>query len=522
MKTESYDIPAIKSEPISDVPEHSSCSTSKFAFGWTTTAYGLSQYPVENGIYVSPIEEVANNPYKMLEQKTTDEGLTFQKYPTLLDEQNSVMNNQGASYLPTSFQMDKKEQLLSEDDVLAQLFDLSGMLNDDSPYESQSHDNMLIPVQTPSPTMVTEPTNQIQTEHFPATELSPAEGNNSPFVDNFYYNNNNAHPSYSASPDNGCYGADPLVSLFNEGFSPPNNDLYPRIDSVEKPNDDLQILLDEILAVENLPIETNSFTQDNCYDNNDIPSLPMTIEEETNDPRSVDSNDDHLIPIDRFQFPPPSKKRNSESSMDESPPPSVVTHSAHSSPIYSPHTPPDDDYDGTTPKSSTHKARPSVNLFGQKEDDIIEKLLTPKLGSLSKPITRDKLVTMNVEDFNALLDQVGLTEIEVAFMKEWRRRGKNKMAAQIARKRKRDELSELRDEIELLRRQKAQLKQSAHRIKTTVTSFKRRAQAAEERIYSKYSAAHGRLVSRNTHNIHVTDDGKTMLVPRVSSQVLLV
>ena len=451
--------------------------------------------------------------------------MSFQKFPVLSEEQNwpTTTSNDGANFIPFTGKEQEKPSK-KEEEFLAQLFDMSTMFKDDlSSYDIPSNNDVFIPMQTPSPSMNTEPLNQSPSQY--QNDVSP-QFYSPPPSDTQYYGNS---LSYAPSPDNGSHSAaaDPLVSTFNEGMSPPNNDIYPGTDTFEKPSDDLQILLNEILAVENLPMESNMLGPDNTSPNNDIPMTALIMdEEENNEIRGSEANQDTIIPVDdNFQFPPPSKKRHSESSMEESPPPSIKVkippmslHPMSNEPLHSPLS----DHEKSSPKTPSQKSRSSTSLFGQKEDEIIHKLLIPQRGSENKPITRDKLVTMNVEDFNALLDQVGLTEIEVAFMKEWRRRGKNKMAAQIARKRKRDELSDLQDEIKLLRHQKAQLKQSASSLKASLSSFKRRAELAEERIYRKYSATHGLLVSKETHNIHVTDDGKTMLVPRISSQVLLV
>ena len=163
-----------------------------------------------------------------------------------------------------------------------------------------------------------------------------------------------------------------------------------------------------------------------------------------------------------------------------------------------------------------------VLLFGKHEDEIIHKLLVPRPGVKGKPLTRDKLVSMPVEEFNHLLDLTRLSEIEVAFMKEWRRRGKNKTAAQVARKRKRDELVELDEEVEGLRQQKVGLQSKFDRIRSEIAALKERTMAAEDRVYLRYSKQHESAVSRDTHAIHVTKGGKVVLVPRISSQILLV
>jgi hypothetical protein len=165
----------------------------------------------------------------------------------------------------------------------------------------------------------------------------------------------------------------------------------------------------------------------------------------------------------------------------------------------------------------------STVLFGKHEDEIIHKLLVPGLTSATnKPITRDKLVSMPVEEFNHLLELAQLNDIEVAFMKEWRRRGKNKNAAQIARKRKREEVGDLEQEVEGMRQKKIELQRMYDRLRSQIASLKERSVTAENRVYEHYSARSGTRVSRDTHLIHVTGDNKLLLVPRISSQVITV
>ena len=245
---------------------------------------------------------------------------------------------------------------------------------------------------------------------------------------------------------------------------------------------------------------------------NSIPSSspPPSVDEVKEDEMYLRSLlSDYSDPVMDDQPVPPRTKRSrgSESSSVMSVDP------IDQSPMHTPlsdHSPP--------PPHSSHKPdkshiKPPPLLFGQHEDSILSKLVIPQLDKSAKPVTRDKLVSMPVEEFNALLDQTGLTEIEVAFMKEWRRRGKNKTAAQIARKRKRDELSELQMEIDELKYQKAELQRRAESMSALVASLKRKARATENHIY-KSTAARGLVVSVDTHSIHVTEDGKTMLVPR--------
>lgn len=182
---------------------------------------------------------------------------------------------------------------------------------------------------------------------------------------------------------------------------------------------------------------------------------------------------------------------------------------------------PDELVDAMSERGGGGKAKSTI-LFGKHEDEIIHKLLAPQPGAHNKPVSRDKLVSMPVEEFNQLLEQASLSEIEVAFMKEWRRRGKNKAAAQIARKRKREEVTDLEGEVKALRKQKAELNKKYDRLRSQIASLKKRSIAAEDRVYRQQTRLTGKAVSRDTHLIHLTDDDKLLLVPRISSQVLTI
>lgn len=171
-------------------------------------------------------------------------------------------------------------------------------------------------------------------------------------------------------------------------------------------------------------------------------------------------------------------------------------------------------------KSSKDKPK-HILLFGKDEGEIIEKLLTAETTLPNRPLVRDKLITMPVEEFNQLLEEAMLTEIEVAFMKEWRRRGKNKAAAQVARKRKREEVSGLDEEVRILRQQKVELEKRYDRLRSVIESLKERSLAAEDMLFQKQSKVLMEPVSRHTHHIHVMDDDKLLLIPRISSKILL-
>ena len=227
--------------------------------------------------------------------------------------------------------------------------------------------------------------------------------------------------------------------------------------------------------------------------------------------------------MDFFLPPPPKRMHDSPEPVLMSPqyPASPEPAAEALSPIQ------DEDYVKPKPRTQSQsqdekpKAKSTI-LFGKHEDEIIHKLLVPDLSTPSKPVTRDKLVSMPVEEFNHLLELAQLDDIEVAFMKEWRRRGKNKTAAQIARKRKREEVGGLESEVEAMRQQKAELQSRYDQLRSQIKSLKERSLAAESRVYKQYSQSSGQSVSRDTHLIHVASGNKLLLVPKISSRIISV
>lgn len=251
--------------------------------------------------------------------------------------------------------------------------------------------------------------------------------------------------------------------------------------------------------------------------------------------KTVDLSD--MMELD-FMLPPPTKRRTGDNlplyeshsvqeredieDSDHSPREvKVEPHSPEVKEVKSPALTSPIAVDATSERGGGGKSKSTI-LFGKHEDEIIHKLLAPRPGAANKPVSRDKLVSMPVEEFNQLLEQASLSEIEVAFMKEWRRRGKNKAAAQIARKRKREEVTDLEGEVKALRKQKAELNRKYDRLRSQIATLKKKSMAAEDKVYRQQTKLTGKTVSRDTHLIHLTDDNRLLLVPRISSQVLTI
>ena len=168
--------------------------------------------------------------------------------------------------------------------------------------------------------------------------------------------------------------------------------------------------------------------------------------------------------------------------------------------------------------ASAYPSAPPPAMQQQKEpmasgNDIMVKLTVPGQPNLSVTLERDKLLSMPADRFNHLLDRSGLSENDVAYMKEWRRKGKNKMAAQQARKRKREEVDEMAAEVNKLKEELAMLREERQSLQVELEHYPRECRRLEHVILTNYRDQHDNNVTSDTHRIVLLSD--TLLVAPV-------
>ena len=81
------------------------------------------------------------------------------------------------------------------------------------------------------------------------------------------------------------------------------------------------------------------------------------------------------------------------------------------------------------------------------------------------------IVDTNADEFNQILKRVNLTAEQLSIVKDIRRRGKNKVAAQICRKRKIDSIDSLKEDITQLKDMRSKLKSEQEKIGNEVRLF---------------------------------------------------
>ncbi|XP_056375813.1 nuclear factor erythroid 2-related factor 3 [Hyla sarda] len=134
--------------------------------------------------------------------------------------------------------------------------------------------------------------------------------------------------------------------------------------------------------------------------------------------------------------------------------------------------------------------------------------------SLRIPFTVDEIVSMPVEMFNSMLSKHYLTESQVSVIRDIRRRGKNKVAAQNCRKRKLDVILNLEDDVNQLKVQKEKLLKEQAQCSKSVSHMKQKLNDLYRDVFTRLRDEQGRPVNPNQYALHCNSDGSIMVVPR--------
>lgn len=110
--------------------------------------------------------------------------------------------------------------------------------------------------------------------------------------------------------------------------------------------------------------------------------------------------------------------------------------------------------------------------------------------ALNIPIPVGDIINLPMDEFNERLSKYDLSENQLSLIRDIRRRGKNKVAAQNCRKRKLDQILTLEDEVQTVVKRKAQLNQDHDQL-----------ESERKRISNKFSMLH-----RHVFQVSVTMD----------------
>lgn len=108
--------------------------------------------------------------------------------------------------------------------------------------------------------------------------------------------------------------------------------------------------------------------------------------------------------------------------------------------------------------------------------------------SMKIPFSTEHIINLPVEEFNELLANHRLSEAQLTLIRDIRRRGKNKVAAQNCRRRKMDILQDLERSVDGLRRHRARLLREKSDVLRSVREMKQRLNDLYQEVTSRLRA----------------------------------
>ncbi|XP_062364372.1 nuclear factor erythroid 2-related factor 3 isoform X2 [Cinclus cinclus] len=134
--------------------------------------------------------------------------------------------------------------------------------------------------------------------------------------------------------------------------------------------------------------------------------------------------------------------------------------------------------------------------------------------ALRIPFSVDEIVSMSVDSFNTMLARSQLTETQVSLLRDIRRRGKNKVAAQKCRKRKLNAILNLEEDVCNLQTQRESLKKEHSQCSKSINQIKQKLNNLYHDIFSRLRDDQGRPVNPCQYVIHCSSNGGVFIIPK--------
>ncbi|XP_059583014.1 endoplasmic reticulum membrane sensor NFE2L1 isoform X2 [Alligator mississippiensis] len=153
----------------------------------------------------------------------------------------------------------------------------------------------------------------------------------------------------------------------------------------------------------------------------------------------------------------------------------------------------------------------------EKPSEFLDKQMSRdehRARAMKIPFTNDKIINLPVEEFNELLSKYQLSEAQLSLIRDIRRRGKNKMAAQNCRKRKLDTILNLERDVEDLQRDKSKLLREKVEFLKSIRQMKQKVQNLYQEVFGRLRDENGQPYSPNQYALQYASDGSVILIPR--------
>ncbi|KAL7989939.1 hypothetical protein Chor_012605 [Crotalus horridus] len=153
----------------------------------------------------------------------------------------------------------------------------------------------------------------------------------------------------------------------------------------------------------------------------------------------------------------------------------------------------------------------------EKQADFIDKQMSRdehRARAMKIPFPNEKIINLPVEEFNELLSKYQLSEAQLILIRDIRRRGKNKMAAQNCRKRKLDTILNLERDVDDLQRDKSKLLREKVEFLRSIRQMKQKMQTLYQEAFGHLRDENGQPYSPNQYILQHASDGSVILISR--------
>ncbi|XP_051563385.1 endoplasmic reticulum membrane sensor NFE2L1-like isoform X2 [Myxocyprinus asiaticus] len=134
--------------------------------------------------------------------------------------------------------------------------------------------------------------------------------------------------------------------------------------------------------------------------------------------------------------------------------------------------------------------------------------------ALGLPLSVHDIINLPVDAFNKTINSSKFSHTQLTLIRDIRRRGKNKMAAQSCRKRKLNSLVDLEEEIEGLKKEKDLRKEEKERNARDLREMKEKLRKLYNEVFRQLRNEHGNSYNPKEYTLQHSTDGTVYLLPR--------
>ncbi|KAL3056284.1 hypothetical protein OYC64_018888 [Pagothenia borchgrevinki] len=162
-----------------------------------------------------------------------------------------------------------------------------------------------------------------------------------------------------------------------------------------------------------------------------------------------------------------------------------------------------------------HNSTPFAKDKQKKRSEVRLSRDEQRAKALKIPFTVSMIINLPVDDFNELMSKHELNEAQLALVRDIRRRGKNKVAAQNCRKRKMENIVGLESNLDSLKDEKELLLSEKSENITNMKEMKQQLNSLYLEVFSMLRDEKGNSYSPSEYSLQQSTDGSVFLVPRI-------